>query len=287
MKNSIDSLITDFEKYAHTDDAGVQFWYARELALLLDYPHWQKFVNVINKSEITCQESGFEIADHFNQVVKMVDIGSGAQREQVDYKLTRYACYLIAQNGDSRKKPVAFAQTYFAIQTRRKELEDQALQALSPEEKRILLRNELKTHNKSLADAAKGAGVIKPLDYAIFQNHGYQGLYAGLNRQGIQAKKGLSKSQDILDHMGSEELAANLFRATQAEAKLKREGIKGKKNANQAHFEVGKKVRETIQELGGTMPENLPVEEDVKKVERRVKAVDKKSLKGVKGLKKN
>ena len=207
----------------------------------------------------------------------MVALGSGAEREIDDIHLTRYACYLIAQNGDSRKQQVAFAQTYFAIQTRRQEEADEEANApLSDDQKRVLLREEIKRHNKHLASAAKEAGVVKPLDFAIFQNHGYKGLYGGLDNKAIQRRKGLGAKKNILDHMGSTELAANLFRATQTEDKLRRENIQGKTAANAAHYEVGRKVRQTIKEIGGTMPEALPVAEDITKVERRLS----KALKG-------
>ncbi|MDD3331338.1 MAG: DNA damage-inducible protein D, partial [Bacteroidales bacterium] len=199
---------------------------------------------------------------------EMVPIGSGAERSMPSYKLSRYACYLIVQNADPSKEIVALGQTYFAVQTRLQEiLQMEEYNRLSSEdEKRLFLRNEMATHNIQLAAAAKDAGVIEPIDYAIFQNHGYMGLYGGLDAKAIHKKKGLKKSQQILDHMGSTELAANLFRATQTEEKLKRENIKGKQKANQTHYEVGKKVRKTIEELGGTMPEDLPVAESVKKL---------------------
>ena len=192
----------------------------------------------------------------------MVDIGSGAKRTTRDYQLSRYACYLIVQNGDASKPVIANGQTYFAIQTRRQELQDDTgFQQLNEDQKRLMLRNELADHNKQLAAAARDAGVESGLDYAIFQNHGYKGLYGGLDNKAIHQHKGLKKSQKILDHMGSTELAANLFRATQTEEKLKRDQVSNKKQANQTHFEVGAKVRATIEELGGTMPEDLPTPE--------------------------
>ena len=201
----------------------------------------------------------------------MVELGSGATREVDDYRLSRFACYLIVQNADPSKKNVAMGQAYFAIKTRQKELieeEEQKLIQSEENQRRLFLREEMKKHNKHLADAANNAGVKDPRDYAIFQNYGYKGLYGGLSRQDIHDRKGLKKSQDILDHMGSTELAANLFRATQTEEKLRRENVKGKYKANQTHYEVGKKVRETIKELGGTMPEDLPTVDSIKKIER-------------------
>lgn len=238
---------------------GAEFWYARELQTALDYGSWDKFGRVIKKAITACEVSGQPSENHFSQVGRMVNIGSGAQRSTRDYQLSRYACYLIVQNGDASKSVIANGQTYFAIQTRRQELQDDtSFQQLNEDQKRLMLRNELAGHNKQLAAAAKDAGVETGLDYAIFQNHGYKGLYGGLDNKGIHKNKGLKKSQKILDHMGSTELAANLFRATQTEEKLKRDEVSGKTQANQTHFEVGTKVRQTIQELGGTMPEDLP-----------------------------
>ena len=204
----------------------------------------------------------------------MIALGKGAEREIEDIILSRYASYLVAQNGDPRKQEVAFAQTYFAIQTRRQEMRDQETEdyvPLSEDERRCLLRDEVKEHNKNLASAAKNAGVREGLDFAIFQTHGYKGLYGGLDVPGIRRRKGLKRHQQILDHMGSTELAANLFRATQTEEKLRKENIRGKELANRTHYEVGAKVRQTIREIGGDMPETLPPAEDIKKVERRLK----------------
>ena len=267
-----------FEGIRQQDTEGNEFWSARDLQPLLEYATWDKFKRVIEKAIEACGQSGNEADDHFSQTGKMVDIGSAAKREIEDYRLSRYACYLIVQNGDPSKPVIANGQTYFAMQTRRQELnDDEKFARLSEGEKRLAIRNELAEHNKQLAAAAKDAGVDTPLDYAIFQDHGYKGLYGGMGAKDIHARKGLKKSQKILDHMGSTELAANLFRATQAEEKLKRDNINGKQRANQAHYEVGQKVRQTIQELGGTMPENLPIpEQSVKQIESAKKKLDKK-----------
>lgn len=246
-----------FESIKHVNEYGVEFWYARELQTALEYKQWRRFENIINKAKDACQNSGNDVSDHFANVGKMVDIGSGATRTLEDYELSRYACYLIVQNGDSRKKVIALGQTYFAVKTRQQELAEK-FEDLSEDKKRLEIRGELAVHNKSLAETARMAGIVKPKDYAIFQNRGYQGLYGGLGVKEIHERKGLKKSQKILDHMGSTELAANLFRATQTNEKLKREHIVGKNEANQIHFEVGKKVRETIKDIGGTMPEDLP-----------------------------
>ena len=256
-----------FEQIKKINEIGQEYWSARELHTTLSYISWDKFLNVITKAREACENSGQSIADHFSRVEKMVPIGSGATRDIGDLHLTRYACYLIIQNADPSKEVVALGQTYFAVQTRKQELLEDAFEKLgSEEEKRLFLRREMAEHNKQLADAARAAGVIKPQEYAIFQNYGYMGLYNGLDAKGIHKNKGLKKSQVILDHMGSTELAANLFRATQTEEKLKRDNVKGKDNANQTHLEVGKKVRQTIKELGGTMPEDLPVTESIRAV---------------------
>lgn len=266
-----------FEDIKHTNEIGQEYWSARELYEVLEYIKWDKFLNVIDKAKQACKNSGQEPNDHFPRVEKLVEIGSRAKRDIGDIHLSRYACYLIVQNADPSKEVVALGQTYFAIQTRKQEvLEEQFGKLQSEEEKRLFLRKEMAEHNKHLADAAKKAGVIQPWEYAVFQNHGYMGLYNGLGAKEIHSKKGLKKSQNILDHMGSTELAANLFRATQTEEKLKRENIKGKQKANQTHYEVGKKVRQTIKELGGTMPEDLPTEESIKKIKNE----KQKALKG-------
>ena len=242
--------------------------------MVLEYSEYRHFKPVIDKAREACKNSGYKALDHFEDVLGMVSIGSGAERKIDDVKLSRYACYLIVQNASPEKEIVALGQTYFALQTRLQELQQmQAYQQLrTEEEKRVFLRQEMYEHNKQLAQAAKNAGVIEPVDYAIFQNHGYMGLYGGLDAKGIHKRKALRKSENILDHMGSTELAANLFRATQTEEKLRRENLNGKQKANQTHFEVGKKVRKTIEELGGTMPESLPVAGSIKKVKSKDEA---------------
>ncbi|MDP3847639.1 MAG: DNA damage-inducible protein D [Pseudomonas sp.] len=241
------------------DADGNEFWLARQLAKVLDYSQYRHFLPVIERAKEACLNSGQPVIDHIEDVLTMVDIGSGAKRQVEDFRLSRYACYLIVQNGDPGKPVIANGQTYFAMQTRRQELADDAkFRQLSEDEKRIAIRNELAAHNKYLAAAAKEAGVETGIDFAIFQDHGYKGLYGGLGNKEIHARKGLKKSQKILDHMGSTELAANLFRATQTEEKLRRDDVSAKSQANKTHFEVGRKVRETIAELGGTMPESLP-----------------------------
>jgi DNA-damage-inducible protein D len=209
------------------------------------------------------------VTDHFVDITEMVGIGSGAWRPIEDWALSRYACYLVIQNADPGKPLVALGQNYFAVQTRRQELADH--EDLKENEKRLLLRQEMKKHNKQLESVAKAAGVVQPLDYAIFVDHGFRGLYGGLGVGDIHQRKRLNPHEDVLDHMGSTELAANLFRATQAEEKLRRENVRSKEAANKAHAEVGKKVRQTIRDLGGTMPENLAPAENLKKIEGRTK----------------
>lgn len=257
-----------FENIKHINEYGQEFWYARELARVLEYKDFRNFEQIIFKAMDACKNSGFDIADHFGDVTEMVEIGSKAQRGFPSYMLSRYACYLIVMNGDPRKQIIAVGQTYFAVKTRQQELVDNYDQ-LTEDQKRLAIRDEIKRHNKSLAEAAQMAGVETSLDYATFQNYGYMGLYGGLTAQGIKQRKGLKKSQDILDHMGSTELAANLFRATQTDEKLRRENVQGKQAANLTHYEVGAKVRQTIADLGGTMPEDLPTpEKSIKQIAR-------------------
>lgn len=265
-----------FDDIKHINEYGEEFWYARELQTALEYSEWRNFLNIVEKAKTACDNSGVNTFDHFVDINKMVEIGSGAERYIDDIMLSRYACYLIVMNGDSRKEIIALGQTYFAVKARQQELIDN-YNELSEEQKRLAIRNEMKAHNKSLAEAAEMAGIESPRDYAIFQNKGYQGLYGGLGVSEIHKLKGLKRNEKILDHMGSTELAANLFRATQTDEKIRRENIKGKNEANQAHYDVGKKVRQTIKELGGTMPEDLPTpKKSIKQIEKEHK---KKELK--------
>ena len=258
-----------FERIKRVNPAGHEFWSARELARVLEYTDFRNFTAVVTKAREACANSGHTVSDHFVDINEMVSIGSGAQRTIEDWALSRYACYLVIQNADPSKPLVALGQSYFAVQTRRQELADDM--ALREDKTRLLLRAEMKKHNKNLAGVAKQAGVVQPLDYAIFMDHGYRGLYGGLGRRDIHERKRLKPKEHILDHMSSTELAANLFRTTQAEDKLRRENVRSKEVANRIHNEVGRKVRKTIHELGGTMPENLPVAENIKKVESREK----------------
>lgn len=260
-----------FEDIKHINEYGQEFWYARELREVLGYTEYNKFLPTIQKAIKTCEQSGIAVSDHFAEVSEMVSIGSNAKRKMPSFQLSRYACYLIVMNGDPRKKIIALGKTYFAVKTRQQELIDN-YDSLSEDQKRLAIRYEMIEHNKQLVAAAKDAGVDTSMDYAKFQNYGYMGLYGGLKAKDIHEKKGLKKNQNILDHMGYEELAANLFRATQTEAKLKRENIKGKDNANQTHYDVGKEVRDTIKRLGGTMPEDLPTpDKSIKQIEKEQK----------------
>ena len=259
-----------FESIRHVNKYGQEFWYARDLQIALEYTEWRNFCKVIEKAKEACRGSNNAVSDHFVDVNKIVNAGA-TSKDIGDIQLSRYACYLIVQNGDPRKKVIALGQIYFAVKTRQQELIEN-YENLSEDQKRIAIRQEMKEHNKMLVAAAKDTGVETTLDYAIFQNYGYMGLYGGLKASDIKERKGLKKSQDILDYMGYEELAANLFRATQTEAKLRRENIQGKQEANKTHFEVGKKVRDTIKDLGGTMPEDLPTpEKSIQQLEREQK----------------
>lgn len=257
-----------FEAIRRIDVEGREFWWARDMSRLLGYSQWQAFKAVIERARVACINSGQQPDDHFIPDHELIMTGKGAQRSLPSYRLSRYACYLVIQNGDPSKDIIALGQTYFAVQTRRAEQADE-LAGLTENQKRIYLRYQLADHNKQLATTARSAGVVTPRDFALFQDHGYWGLYNGLGQREIRARKGLPKNAAVLDHMGSEELAANLFRSTQAEAKIRRENVQGKEAANRTHFEVGRGVRRTIEEFGGAMPEDLPTpEKSIQQLER-------------------
>ena len=252
--------VSPFEAIKHADDDGIEWWSARALSKMLGYSQWQAFTAAVERAKDACANSGQAIEDHFVPTHEVIVAGKGARRKLPSYKLSRYACYLIIQNADPAKEIVALGQTYFAVQTRRQEQADE-LAGLSEGQKRLYLRAQMAEQNKDLAATAYGAGVVLPRDFGIFQDHGYRGLYDGLSRRDIHRRKGLGHSEEILDHMSSDELAANWFRATQTDAKLRREGVQGKENANRTHYEIGQIVRSAIGEMGGTMPEHLPTPE--------------------------
>ena len=260
-----------FEDIKYIDENGIEYWYARELQLVLDYKEWRKFENVIKKAIDACENSGISAFEHFVGADKTIQMPKGATKSIKEYKLTRYACYLIAQNGDSRKEVIALAQTYFAIQTRKQEISEKEYSLLTEDEKRFYQRNLTRKGNYSLNQAAKNAGVK---NFDKFHNSGYKGLYNGETADDIAKRKGLRYREDILDNMGSEELAANLFRITQTESKLKRDNISSENDANETHYNIGKNIREVITKNGGTMPENLPTpEKSLKELEKEKKLI--------------
>ena len=266
-----------FENIKHIDEYGNEFWYARELMPLLEYKKWERFSNVIDNAKTACEKSGYNIDEHFPEVGKLSKRNNGAVVQIKDYKLSRYACYLIAQNGDPRKETIALAQTYFAIQTRRQEISEKEYNSLTEDEKRFYQRNLTKKGNYSLNQTAKNAGVK---NFDRFHNAGYKGLYNGETADDIAKRKGLRYREDILDNMGSDELIANLFRISQTEQKLKRDNIQGEKQAKDTHFKVGKEVRNTIKRLGGTMPEDLPTpKKSLKELEKEKKRQEKIEMK--------
>ena len=266
MNNIKEYNNTTFEDIKHTSENGEEFWYARELMTALEYKKWQKFNNVIKNSKIACENSGSVTENHFTQVGKMVDISSKTKRKIDDYKLSRYACYLIVQNSDPRKEVVALGQTYFAIQTRRQELSEKEYSELTEDEKRFYQRSLTKKGNYSLNKAAKKAGVK---NFDKFHNSGYRGLYNGETANDIAKRKGLRYREDILDNMGSDELIANLFRISQTEQKLRRENISGESDANKVHYNMGSDIRKFIKNQGGTMPEDMPTpNKSLKELER-------------------
>ena len=257
---------TIFESIKHVDDDGNEYWYARELQKVLEYTEWRKFVGGIKKAINSCKASNYVASDHFVGADKMINLGKGGQREVPDYKLSRYACYLIAQNGDSRKKVIALAQTYFAIQTRKQELLEEEYNSLTEDEKRFYQRDLTKKGNYSLNQTAKKAGVK---NFDKFHNAGYKGLYNGETANDIAKRKGLRYREDILDNMGSDELIVNLFRISQTNQKLINDNVQGEDNANDVHYNVGKEVRNTIKRIGGTMPEDLPTpDKSLKELEK-------------------
>jgi len=268
-----------FEGIKHIRGDGGEYWLARELSVELDYIQWRNFAKVLDKARLACRNSGLDVEEHFAEVSKTIKMPKTAEKQVADYELSRYACYLIVQNGDPRKEVIALGQTYFAIQTRRQEVADYFNQ-LDEDNKRLVIRGNVRQWNQMLAEAAHGAGLITNEEYAVFQNAGYKGLYGGLDVERIHELKGLDEKEKILDFMGSEELAANLFRITQTESKLKREEVHGAAAANATHYKVGSKVRQTIKDLGGTMPEDLPTpEKSIEQVEREQIAELKKKAK--------
>lgn len=259
-----------FENIKHIDENGQEFWYAREIQTVLEYDRWENFSSAIERAKVASENAGNRIISNFRDVTKNVKVGFGF-REIDDIKLSRYACYLIVQNGDPRKEVIALGQSYFAIKTRQQEVQNE-FEKLSEDEKRINIREEMKRHNKSLSQSAREAGVT---NFGEFHNYGYRGLYNGLTMADIHERKGLDEKEHILDNMGSVELAANLFRATQTDEKLRREQIKGAQNANNTHFEVGRTVRKTMAELGNTMPEHLPTpKESIKELKKKQKSIE-------------
>ena len=272
MKN-IDKNSASFEEIKHIDENGVEFWYARELQSVLDYKEWRKFDGVIQRAIKACENSNINTSEHFVGADKTIKMPKGAEKTILDYKLTRYACYLIAQNGDSRKKVIALAQTYFAVQTRKQEISESEYRLLTEDEKRFYQRDLTRKGNYSLNQTAKKAGVK---NFDKFHNSGYKGLYNGETADDIAKRKGLRYREDILDNMGSEELAANLFRITQTESRLKKDNIHTEIEANKTHYNIGKNIREVIAKNGGTMPEELPTPE------KSLKQLEKENIRSLK-----
>ena len=260
-----------FEDIKRIDENGREYWSARELMPLLEYSKWERFSNTIDNAKIACEKSGYNIEEQFPEVGKLSKRNNGANVKIKDYKLSRYACYLIVQNGDTRKEAIALGQTYFAIQTRKQELSEKEYSELTEDEKRFYQRNLTKKGNYSLNIAAKNAGVK---NFGKFHDSGYKGLYNGETANDIAKRKKLRYREDILDNMGSTELAANLFRITQTKQKLINDNIEGEQKANQTHYEVGRKVRKAIEDIGGTMPEDLPTpDKSLKELEKEQKNI--------------
>ena len=270
--NDLEINYNVFESIKYIDEFGKEYWCARELMKVLNYVQWRRFKDVINKSIISCNMSNVNVNEHFAKVGKPIKGGNGNVQIVEDYKLSRYACYLIAQNGDNRKKVVALAQTYFAIQTRKMEIFEKEYSNLSEDEKRFYQRYLTKKGNYSLNQTAKKVGVK---NFDKFHNAGYKGLYNGETANDIAKRKGLKYREDILDNMGSDELIMNLFRISQTEQKLQNDSIKSEKEANKTHYEVGNKIRNTVKELGGIMPENLKTpDKSLKQLEREKNKID-------------
>jgi DNA-damage-inducible protein D len=277
--------ISMFEDIKHMDENGIEFWYARELMKVIEYSKWGNFIKVINKAKESMKSINISVLDHIADVGNMVQIGSNTERMIDDMKLTRYACYIIVQNADPRKKSVALGQQYFAVQTRKQEIIESEFEELSEDERRLKLRSDVKGFNKLLAKEAQNVGVQ---NFGKFQNFGYKGLYNGETAADIKKRKNLSKNEQILDHMGSTELAANYFRITQTEERLKKGDINGEEQANDTHFNIGEKVRETMIEISGVAPEELPTpEKGIKQIQKEKKQLAKKSTKTINTKKKN
>jgi len=268
-----------FEKIKQVDENGADFWYARDLAGILQYAEWRNFEKVLDRAELACKNSGMKVSENFVDINKVVELGSSATKLVKDFRLTRYACYLIVQNGDPRKEVIAIGQTYFAIQTRRQELAD-AFNQLDENNKRLVVRGNIKQWNQLLAEAAYKAGVIDEEEFAVFQNSGYMGLYGGMTVSDIHKMKGLKKGEKILDFMGSTELIANLFRISQTEEKLKIDNISTASEANIAHYQIANKIRDAMIEMGTTLPENLPTPE------KSIQIIENEEIKRLKQSKK-
>ena len=277
------STIKTFVDIKHIDEYGNEYWYARDLQKVLEYKEWRNFKVVIDKAITSCKNSKFNVFDHFVEANKMIEIGKTAKRKILDYKLSRYACYLIVQNADPSKEVVALGQTYFAVQTRKQEITEQEYDSLSDDEKRLYQRNLTRRGNYTLQQVASSAGVK---NMAEFHNAGYRGLYNGETADDIFKRKKLRYREDILDNMNEDELIANLFRINQTKQKLLRDNIQGEDNAKNTHYEVGKKVRKAIADIGGMMPEDMPTpKKSLKEIERGKKQLENKEKKKLEGTK--
>ena len=283
MNKIIEHNEITFESIKHIDENGFEYWLARELMLALEYKRWDKFYNVIENAKTACEKSNNIISDHFSQVGRMVQIGSKTSRNIIDFRLSRYACYLIVQNADPRKETVALGQTYFAIQTRKQEITEQEYASLSDDEKRFYQRKLTKQGNYTLQKVASSAGVK---NMAEFHNAGYKGLYNGETADDIFKRKKLRYREDILDNMNEDELVANLFRINQTKQRLIRDNVQGEKEAKDVHYEVGRKVRKAIADIGGMMPEEMPTpKKSLKELEREKKQLENKEMKKLEEIK--